>query len=139
MLRNLLAYTLALVLLVACNGQPAGTANGAANPARALSSATGDPIAGRLVYERQGCAACHSTGTEQSVGPGLAGLFSAEGPALPPGVDYQGNLPNGQPHTDEAVAALIRSGVRGKIGFMMGRDISDADMADLLAYLRTLE
>jgi cytochrome c len=136
MFRTLLAHTIALALLAACSGQPASDP---AQRSPAVSSVSGDPIAGRLVYERQGCSACHSTGTEQSVGPGLAGLFSAEGPALPPGIDYQGNLPNGQPHTDEAVAALIRSGVRGKIGFMMGRTMSDTDMADLLAYLRMLK
>jgi hypothetical protein len=56
-----------------------------------------------------------------------------------PGVDYQGNLLNGEPHTDEAVAAVIRSGVRGKIGFMVGRNINDADMDNLLSYLRTLK
>ena len=137
-----MTHTVILAILIACGGQPAnppGNTTNSTRPTPLILSASGDAVAGRIVFEKQGCAVCHSTGTDQIVGPGMAGLFSADGPILPPGVDYQGNLPNGQPHTEQAVAAFIRSNNRGQIGFMMGRTMSDADMADLLAYLRTLK
>jgi cytochrome c len=77
------------------------------------------------------------------VGPGLAGLFEPGGPTLPANVDYGGNLPNGQPITGENVSAWIRSGGQGQIGVMPANgnipNLTDADLADLLAYLASLE
>lgn len=115
---------------------------GAALPAgdvpRTLS-AQGDPATGKLVFENQGgCVACHRTDTQQLVGPGLAGVTTAAGPLYPAGVDYSGKLPNSQPRTEEQSATWIRQDGQGKIGVMEPRELSDADMAHLLAYLRTL-
>jgi cytochrome c len=53
-------------------------------------------------------------------------------------VDYGGALPNGAPRTEENVAAFIRTTNQGQIGLMPGRALNDQQMADLLAYLRTL-
>ncbi|MCX7902501.1 MAG: cytochrome c, partial [Burkholderiaceae bacterium] len=55
-----------------------------------------------------------------------------------PGIDYGGMLPNGAPRTEENVAAFIRTTNQGQIGVMPGRALSDQQMADLIAYLRTL-
>jgi cytochrome c len=91
-----------------------------------------------MVFETKSCVACHSTGTVQLVGPGLAGVLTAAGPVHPAGIDYGGNLPNGQLRTEEAMAAWIRSGGTGKIGSMTANEVTDEEMAGLLAYLRTL-
>jgi cytochrome c len=85
------------------------------------------------------CAACHATSGEAGYGPGLAGLFAPGGPALPDGVDYGGNLPNGTAITDENVAAWIREGGQGQIGRMPAIPLSEQEMTDLLVYLKTLE
>lgn len=106
----------------------------------ATISTAGDIAKGQLFYEGEGgCIACHSITTVQQVGPGLAGAMTSVGPVHPAGVDYGGNLPNGQARTEENIAAWIRSGGEGKVGVMSGREVSDEDMADLLAYLRTLK
>lgn len=85
------------------------------------------------------CAACHARGTAMGYGPGLAGLFTSGGPTLPDGIDYDGKLPNGAAITDANVAAWIRTGGKGQIGQMPGIPLSEQEMADLLAYLKTLE
>ncbi|MGB9753070.1 MAG: cytochrome C [Roseiflexus castenholzii] len=98
----------------------------------------GDATRGQIVFERAGCSACHTTGTEFRVGTGMAGVLQPEGPVYPPGVNYGGLLPNGAPRTEENVAAFIRATNQGQIGIMPGRALSDQQMADLIAYLRTL-
>jgi len=136
------ACLLALVLvLAACGGGQSGPApSAAAEPLARTISANGDPEKGRLYYENEGgCLACHSTGTDKLVGPGLAGVMTTAGPVYPEGVNYRGNLPNGQPRTEENIAAWIRSGGQGQIGVMSPHEMSDEDMANLLAYLHTLQ
>ncbi len=106
--------------------------------APASSPIAGDAARGQIVFERAGCSACHATNTEFRVGTGMAGVLQPEGPVYPPGVDYGGLLPNGAPRTEENVAAFIRTTNQGQIGLMPGRALSDQQMADLIAYLRTL-
>lgn len=98
----------------------------------------GDAARGKLVFEREGCIACHTATTEFRIGTGMAGVMQPIGPVYPVGVDYGGALPNGAPRTDENIAAFIRSNNQGQIGPMIGRNLTDQQMADLLAYLRTL-
>ncbi|MGQ9549741.1 MAG: c-type cytochrome [Roseiflexus sp.] len=120
------------VLLLAANtlgSRPDPPANG---------PVVGDPQRGQVVFERAGCSACHTTSTGFRVGTGMAGVLQPEGPVYPPGVDYGGALPNGASRTEENVAAFIRTTNQGQIGLMPGRALNDQQMADLIAYLRTL-
>jgi cytochrome c len=130
-------FAIGTVILSACGGSSASAPAGPDIPA--TLSAKGDAKKGEVAFTAQGCNGCHALTSEKLVGPGLAGIFSANGPKLPDGVDYKGKLSNGQDRTDENVAAWIRSGGEGKIGLMAPHEISDTDMADLLAYLRTLK
>lgn len=139
MRRRVLAWCCTListsVLLGACGGEPAPPP--VASIPQTLS-ASGDVAKGEQVFQGRGCPACHNINTELLVGPGLAGVTTATGPKHPEGVDYGGNLPNGQARSEEQMAAWIRSGGTGKIGTMTPNELNDTDMADLLAYLRTL-
>jgi len=124
-------------LLAACGNQPAVPADANALIPVSLSQA-GDAQAGALVFSQNGCVMCHATTTQKLVGPGLAGVMTAGGPTYPDGVDYGYALPNGQPRTEETIAAWIIKGGRGQIGMMPGRRLSEQELADVLAYLRTL-
>ncbi|GIW01676.1 cytochrome c family protein [Roseiflexus sp.] len=132
--------TLTLALSACGGGQGAPAANAPVEPLTRTISANGDPAKGQLYFENEGgCLACHSTGTDKLVGPGMAGVMTTAGPVYPEGVNYRGNLPNGQPRTEENIAAWIRSGGQGQIGVMSPHEMSDEDMANLLAYLHTLK
>lgn len=135
---------------VAAISQPATTDQGNAAAAASVAntelppaladtslSAKGDPNRGKTVFAS--CAGCHSTSTNTLLGPGLAGLFSIEGPKLPDGVDYQGLLPNGKERSEANIAEWIRTGGSGSIGYMPPTPLTNEQMADLMAYLRTLE
>ncbi len=104
----------------------------------ATRSQTGDAQAGKVVFSQNGCAMCHAVTTTKLVGPGLAGVLTVAGPTYPEGVDYGGALPNGQPRTEDNVATWIVKGGRGQIGMMPSRRLSEQELADVLAYLRTL-
>lgn len=134
-----LSLLLTLLLCGAClDPQNLGLPDVAASAPPTLSR-TGDASRGRQIFIAEQCPMCHTITQDKLVGPGLAGLFSEHGPTLPVGIDYRGMLPNGRPRTDEHVSDWIRVGGSGKIGFMLGHSLTDAEMADLLAYLRTLK
>lgn len=137
------AFTLLLIgLLTACgsNQQTSSSAPVTELPAALADtslSSKGDPKRGKELFGP--CAACHTTSKEVLVGPGLAGLFSASGPVLPKGIDYNGMLPNGKERSEANIAEWIRTGGTGRIGYMPSHNLTDQEMADLLAYLRTLK
>ncbi len=136
--RNLISLWIALLVgLSACGAQPAAEAPvaGALPPDRPYS-ARGDADRGARLFSA--CASCHATTTERVFGPGLAGLFDPAGPTLPANVDYGGKLPNGKERTEANIAAWIREGGQGQIGFMPPQRLNDQELADLMAYLRTL-
>lgn len=133
-----------LALFAGCSGgnQTTSSSSTATNelPAVLLDtsiSVKGDAQRGQEVFGQ--CTSCHTTTKEMLVGPGLADLFSASGPSLPKGVDYNGLLPNGKERSEANVAEWIRTGGTGKIGYMPSHNLTDQQMADLLAYLRTLK
>jgi cytochrome c len=135
--RLVLGSVLALAL-TAC-GRPAQQDSASAAVIPATISLSGDAAQGRLYFEGVGaCAACHTAGTVKLIGPGMAGVMTTAGPVHTDSVTYNGNLPNGSPRTEENIAAWIRSGGQGEVGVMPGREVSDAEMANLLAYLRTI-
>jgi cytochrome c len=127
------------VVALSNSSAAASVANTELPPALADTSlsAKGDPNRGKTVFAS--CAGCHSTSTNTLLGPGLAGLFSVEGPTLPDGVDYKGLLPNGKERSEANIAEWIRTGGSGSIGVMPPMPLTNEQMADLMAYLRTLE
>jgi cytochrome c len=128
---------LASALLATCGAPPAPEDPDALIPA--TISVIGDANVGKLLYSSEGCVMCHATTTQAMVGPGMAGVMTAGGPTYPKDVEYWYALPNGSPRTEENIAAWIVRGGRGQIGVMPGRRLDEQDVADLLAYLRTLE
>lgn len=137
-------FVLILLGLAACGG----TSQSAPTPVRDTAaintsaadttySSRGNATKGKVLFTP--CSSCHTTTTERLVGPGLAGLFSEDGPILPNGVDYNGKLPNGKERTESNIADWIRTGGQGQIGYMNPHTFDDQQMADLMAYLRTLK
>lgn len=124
---------LALIALIGLLGLAA--CGGAAAPAAPAEPAapTGDAARGEALFTSAGCAGCHSIGADQIVGPGLAGIVNGKGP-------YGANLPNDKPINDANLIEWLKIGGVGKIGQMPGNNtLTDQELADLVAYLKTLE
>lgn len=113
-----LALLFSLLLIVACGGSTA---------------VAGDAAKGEQIFKTGDCVACHTTTDQKLVGPGLKGVMDGKGP-------YGDKLPNGKPLNDTNMAEWIKIGGVGKIGQMPGHpDMSAEQLADLVAYLKTLK
>ncbi|NOK60256.1 MAG: cytochrome c [Chloroflexi bacterium AL-W] len=130
------------IALAACGGGESANVEVTEEMTAALAdtsySSRGDATAGEAVFQSQ-CSSCHYATEEVLIGPGMAGVFQPGGPTLPEGVDYGGTLHNGNLISEENVANWIREGGQGEIGVMSAIPLEDQEMADLMAYLRTLE
>jgi mono/diheme cytochrome c family protein len=91
-------------------------------PSKPESQWTIEEARGAFVY-RQACTRCHYPTNANSLhGPGLQAITKV--PAMP----------SGQPPTDERLTAVILHGRN----MMPATSLTDAQMSDLLAYLKTL-
>ena len=98
----------------------AGCGKPAQAPARPF---TAQEAHGQRLY-RIACANCHGEGAiPASKGPGMSGIMKNK------------YLPSGLPATDEHVRDSIVRGRRMMPGF--ASQLSEADVADLIAYLKT--
>ena len=100
----------------------------------AVSLTGGTPAAGKAVFA-QHCSACHAIGPfdQKIVGPGLKGVL--HDPAHP-------NLVNGEKATPDDVAKILQNGFNGPMGTMPNQtanQLSDKDIANLVAYLDSLK
>jgi len=88
-------------------------------------AAAGDAAKGKAVFDQQ-CQLCHDAlSTDKKMGPGLKGLYKR--PKL---------ATTGKPVNDANVLDRVNTGGNGMPPY---KDMmSDADKADLLAYLKTL-
>lgn len=105
----------------------------AAAPAAAINLAGGSAAAGQTLFNAK-CTVCHNAApfAQRKVGPGLAGLFND--PAHP-------NLVNGQKATPENVAGILQHGAHGTMGVMpdmQANGLTPSDVANLVAFLKTL-
>jgi cytochrome c oxidase subunit 2 len=100
----------------------------------AVVLARGDPAAGTALFGQK-CTVCHNAAPfdQRKVGPGLGNLF--HDPAHP-------KLLNGMPADEIDVARVIEHGLSGPMGVMPNQQangLTDKDIADLVAYLKTLD
>jgi len=94
----------------------------------------GNASAGATLFGQK-CSACHALGpcNQRSVGPGLKGVL--HDPSHP-------TLVNGDPATPENVANILQHGFTGSMGSMpnmTANNLSDKDIANLVAYLNSLK
>lgn len=105
--------SLAAGLVLGCRSLP---------PSKPASEWTPQEARGAQVYQ-QNCAKCHYPNNTHSLhGPGLQAITKVKA------------MPSGAPPTDERLTAVI---LRGR-NMMPGTPLSDDQLNDLLAYLKTL-
>ena len=105
----------------------------AASGGPVIQVASGDASAGQALFQQK-CTVCHNAAPfdQRKVGPGLADLF--DDPHHP-------NLVDGKKADAADAAEILQKGYTGSMGSMpnmQANGLSNADVANLIAYLKTL-
>ncbi len=114
----------------------AATATTASEPTQAPAASTGsagNAGDGETVFNANGCSVCHSTGTNQIIGPGLAGVFES--------AESRGTGQTAEEYVFTAITdpgSFIVDGFANAMPSSYGSTISEGDIQDLIAYLATL-
>ena len=106
------------------------TATTAPEPTQAPA---GDAGNGETVFNASGCSACHSTGTNRIIGPGLAGVFER--------AESRGTGQTAEEYVFTAITdpgSFIVDGFPNAMPSSFGSTLSEGDIQDLIAYLVTL-
>ena len=105
--------------------------------AAAQQKARGKPARGKIVFQENGCWRCHNTDSPESrilraggtPAPSLMGTYRRPPHELADGTKHE-------QHTDEMFRSIITEGTKAMAA--RGAALSDKEVNDLLAYLRTL-
>ncbi len=109
-----------------------GTGTTSSKTEDASRQLAGDPLSGEQLFADNGCTACHSTGEETIIGPGLAGIYArSEGR-----VDSR----TAEAYIEESIREPGAFVVDGFTEGLMPSfdDLSASEITDLIAYLKTL-
>ena len=92
---------------------------------------TGDGIAGEQLFSDNGCTACHSTGEETIIGPGLAGIYVRAG---------ERTSLDAEAYIEESIREPGAFVVDGFTAGLMPAfdDLTASEITDMIAYLKTL-
>ena len=134
---SLVGLAASILVLAACSAPaPAPAASKpAASAASSGTTVTGDAAAGKELFLRKGCVACHTAqgiqGATGTIGPNLNGIGD---PAKKP------KLTDGGTNTAEHIREWIKDPQKLKPGTMMPNlQLSDKEADDLTALLMTLK
>ena len=92
---------------------------------------TGDAIAGEQLFSDNGCTACHSTGEETIIGPGLSGIYVRAG---------ERTSLDAEAYIEESIREPGAFVVDGFTAGLMPAfdDLTASEITDMIAYLKTL-
>ena len=97
-----------------------------------VTTRAGDPTSGENLFINLGCNACHSTGEDKIIGPGLKGVFTR--------AQTRSNMPS----EDYLTQSIMYPGeylVEGYDNLMPTTfsDLPESDLKDIISYLKTLD
>ncbi len=95
-----------------------------------------DPARGERVFKLKGCVACHTTDGGKLVGPTWKGLFGSRVTVLTEGKEV--TLTADEDYIRRSIYHPPKEVVKGFAPQMPRADLNDRDVADLVAYIRSL-
>lgn len=116
----------------AATNTPSG-AQPTAAPTQPTGGGTGDPAKGQQLFTNLGCSGCHATGSNQIVGPGMAGI-KVRAATRKPGMSAEAYL-------EESIRnpnAFVVEGFQPNLMPATFGNLSADEVKNLIAYLETL-
>jgi cytochrome c oxidase subunit 2 len=101
------------------------------------SSGPPDPARGERAFKLKGCVACHTTDGSKLVGPTWKGLFGSQVTVLTLGKEV--TLTADDDYIKRSISHPPKEVVKGFAPQMPKADLSDGDVADLTAYIKSLQ
>ena len=95
-----------------------------------------DPAHGERVFKLKGCVACHTTDGSKLVGPTWKGLFGSQVTVLAEGKEV--TLTADEDYLARSIRHPSKEVVKGFAPQMPKADLSERDVADLAAYIKSL-
>lgn len=105
--------------------------------AEADPHATPDPARGERSFKLKGCVSCHTTDGSRLVGPTWKGLFGSQVTVLAEGREL--SVTADEDYLRRSIRHPPKEVVKGFQPQMPAADLKDGDVADLIAYIKTLQ
>lgn len=105
--------------------------------AKPLAALTPEPARGERIFKLKGCVACHTTDGSKLVGPTWKGLYGREVAVLSDGKET--TLTADDAYLQRAIRHPPKEVVKGFEPQMPRADLKDDDVADLVAFIKTLQ
>ena len=106
---------------------------GTGSPQPTATTRPPDPAAGEALFNSNGCSGCHSTGSNTIVGPGLAGIGERAGTRIP-GMSADEYLHESIVDSQAFIVPDFPPSMPPSFP-----NLSETDVNDLVAYLKTLQ
>lgn len=103
---------------------------------KTVAAVTPEPARGERVFKLKGCVACHSTDGSKLVGPTWKGLFGSQVAVLTDGQESM--VTADEAYLSRAIRHPPKELVKGFASQMPKADLKDEDIADLLAFIKSL-
>ncbi len=105
-------------------------------PVVAHAASEPEPARGERLFKLKGCVACHSTDGSKLVGPTWKGLYGSQVAVLTAGQEV--TLTADEPYLERAIHHPPKEVVKGYAPEMPKTELKDRDVADLLAFIKSL-
>jgi cytochrome c oxidase subunit 2 len=105
--------------------------------AQAPADAPPDPVRGERAFKLKGCVACHTTDGSKLVGPTWKGLWGSQVAVLAEGKEM--TVTADEDYIKRSISHPPKEVVKGFAPQMPKADLKERDVADLVAFIKSLQ
>ncbi len=102
-----------------------------------VAAATPEPSRGARIFKLKGCVSCHTTDGSKLIGPTWKGLYGSEVAVLTDGKEAK--VTADEEYLRQAIRHPPKDVVKGFAPQMPKADLKDGDVADVIAYIKSLQ
>jgi cytochrome c oxidase subunit II len=105
--------------------------------AKPVAEAVAEPARGARIFKLKGCVSCHTTDGSKLIGPSWKGLYGSQVAVLTDGKEAK--VTANEDYLRQAIRHPPKDVVKGFDPQMPKADLKDGDVADVIAYIKSLQ